>query len=66
MFTSTQRVTVTQGDIDAGGLDGTVTVTASSPEGEKLTASKRSGVPLRGKSLVTLGKVGYVPVAFNH
>lgn len=64
MFTCTRSVTVTQGDIDTGGLDGTVTVTASSPEGKEITASKRSVVPLAGKSLVALGKVAYMPEAF--
>lgn len=53
----TQSVTVTQGNIDAGGLDGKATVTAFSPEEGQITAWDGFDVLLAGSSLVTLGKV---------
>lgn len=56
VFTCTQVVTITQEDVDAGILSGNVEITAVNPEGDNITTSSSSTVPLDGTPSVVLGR----------
>lgn len=56
VFTCTHTITITQGDMDVGGLSGNVTITAVTPEGEEITATIGSDVSVDGSSSVVLGR----------
>lgn len=62
MFTCSGSVSVTQQDMDAGELSGSVTVTGMSPEGDVVPASSWANNTLSGISLVAIGQY-YLRVA---
>lgn len=54
MFTCTGNTSISQENMDEGFLRGSVTVTASTPEGGQVIASDGSNNTLRGQSTITI------------